>query len=176
MSLLSEVTAQVIASQTVAPTQQLVLPTTLSPPVSTGFYKQQVGIAVPRGNNVYAAILDVQTNEPLRFPANFILMRTCWSAIVPLVSANVNTSTVQLVLLRNLDDLVNNNLNDYVVSGISMTLDDVNGKASTENSDLFASGQNAYVYPAITCSLELPPLNPLPPITDGTVKLIFQYI
>ena len=174
MSLLSEVTAQVIASQTVASTQQLVLPTTLSPPVSTGFYKQQVGIAVPRGVNTYAAILDVQTNEPLRFPVNSILMRTCWSPIVPLASADVTTSTVQLVLLRNLDDLVNNNLNDYVPSGDFNIIAEVNGKMTTENSGNFATGQDMYVYPAILCSLSVPPL--LPAITDGTVKLIFQYI
>lgn len=149
--------------------QQLEIP--ITPPVSTAFYKQQVGIAVPRGVNTFAAILDVQTNKPLRFPTHSILLKTCWSAIVPLTSADVNASTVQLVLLKNLDDLFNNNLNDFVPIGDSNVLSDVNGKLTTDSS---AIGQDMYVCPAVLCSFSVAPL--LPEITDGTVKLIFKYI
>ena len=69
--------------------------------MSVSFYKQQVGIATVNDGKTQVDILDVQTNAQLQLPCPSVLMKTCWSAIVPLSSTN---SKVQLVLQQDTQD------------------------------------------------------------------------
>lgn len=178
MSLLSESVTTVLAGQQVQGSQ-LVLPPTLNPPIASGFYKQQVGIGVPRGQDAVVLVYDVQTNAPLQLPVRSIPMRTFLSAVVPLVSASPTTSDIKIVFLKDV-----NNLLDYIVynNDATITVNEVNNKLSLELPDGFGVGQPEYIYAGLLCSPTpppppMPPPTPAPPaITDGTVKIIYQYV
>jgi hypothetical protein len=127
-------------------TNELV-PPALDPPVSSGFYKQVVGVAAPLGANTIVVVTDVFTGLPLEMPVNSIIMNVFWSALVPLTSANNAQATSQMVLIE-----------------------DVNATLSTENLAPYAFGQAVYRYVGVECSKNLP----LYPITGGTLKLVIQ--
>lgn len=164
MSLLSESVETVLESQQ-AQSIELVLPPTLNPPISSGFYKQKVGIASPRGENTVVLVYDVQTNAPLQLPPNSIPMVAYVSPVIPLSSANPATSDIQIAFVKNL-----NNLNDYILYNDPYNLNEVNNKYCSELLDGYGVGQPEYVYAALLCS------KTLPAITVGTVKIIYQYV
>ena len=117
-----------------------------------GFYKQKVGICVPKEVNNINNILDVQTNAPLQFPTNSIVLKTSWASLTP---ETVDT-TVQLVLLKSLDTS-----DDYIILGSFNIV-----SAGIESDVNLAMPEPGYVYAALLCSCSLPP----------TIKIIFQYI
>jgi hypothetical protein len=145
-------------------TNELV-PPALDPPVSSGFYKQVVGVAAPLGANTIVVVTDVFTGLPLEMPVNIIIMNVFWSALVPLTSANNAQATSQMVLIEDLNNLTGNiYLGDYNL------IEDVNATLSTENLAPYAFGQAVYRYVGVECSKNLP----LYPITGGTLKLVIQ--
>lgn len=129
--------------------------------MSISFYKQQVGIATVNDGKTQVDILDVQTNAQLQLPNPSVLMKTCWSAIVPLSNTN---SKVQLVLQQDTQD-------DSVVISPEYTVDTVNQSSfTTDNTSYYQQcvGKPNHKCPFLLLSGE--------PVISGVIKFTFLYI
>lgn len=127
--------------------------------MSISFYKQQVGIAIVNDGKTQVDILDVQTNAQLQLPNPSVLMKTCWSAIVPLSNTN---SKVQLVLQHQ---------DDSVVISPEYAVDTLNQSSlTTDNTPYYQQcvGKPNHKCPFLLLSGE--------PVNSGVIKFTFLYI
>ena len=125
------------------------------------FYKQKVGVALllSQSDTTVASIVDVQTNAQLELPEHSILLKTTWSAVVPL-SSDCSDATVQLVLC--------NPDNQHIHASPVYTLQDINQSQTCDTSVYYDQDKTTYKCPVLllqsTCKVK------------GAVKIIFSYI
>lgn len=143
-----------------------------NPLKSSGFYKQKVGIANPRGENIVTLVYDVQTGAPLALPLKAVPIIASLSSVVQLNSTDTEKSQIQVVFLKD-----PNNLNDFVRYSQPYSIRNVNNKLSVDMLHCYNVGKTEYLYAALLCCETPSTPDPTPPaITDGTIKIIYQYV
>lgn len=101
MSLLSETKSNVCQASTLVSTNTMDLPltTTMSFPMTSGQYKQKVGVCTP-GPLEFAPVIDIVTGEPIELPQGYIPMFVFLNAVEPLndnyIGPNFSTSLTSI--------------------------------------------------------------------------------